>query len=31
MISAGLVQLDIKPLAPTENFRRIHEFVVLDE
>jgi predicted amidohydrolase len=30
MISASLVQLDIKPLAPAENFRRIHEFVAAE-
>ena len=30
MISASLVQLDIRALAPAENFRRIHEFVAAE-
>ncbi|CAM5187258.1 hypothetical protein BTHI11S_02068 [Bosea thiooxidans] len=30
MISASLVQLDIQPLAPAENFRRIHDFVAAE-
>lgn len=30
MIAASLVQLDIHPLAPAENFRRIHEFVAAE-
>jgi len=30
MISASLVQLDVRPLAPVENFRRIREFIAAE-
>ena len=30
MISASLVQLDVRSLAPAENFRRIHDFVAAE-